>query len=148
MFGPGSIYSPLLYGFLIGALLPIPAWLLLKRYPNATWLKYVHFPVMLSSISYIPKGPAGEFPAWFVVGFLFNFVIFRYAHSWWKRYAFVFSAAMDCGVVICALFIYFVLTNNHMNFPKWWGSGGITGDGCPLANGNFSGILPQYKPII
>ncbi|CAF1551624.1 unnamed protein product, partial [Adineta steineri] len=31
MFGPGSTYSSLLYGFLIGAIIPIPPWLLMKK---------------------------------------------------------------------------------------------------------------------
>jgi OPT family oligopeptide transporter len=147
MFGLSSMYSPLLFGFLLGAFLPIPAWLLLKKYPQQQWLEYVHFPLMLSGISLLPSAPAGEYPAWFIVGFLFNFVLFRYAHSWWRRYAFLFSAAMSCGVAISAVVIFFVFQNNGVYFPKWWGTGGPTGDGCPLASANFSGILPRYKSL-
>jgi hypothetical protein len=42
--------------------------------------------------------------------------------------------------------IYFTLENNNIYFPTWWGTGGITGDGCPLASANFSGDLPTYAP--
>jgi OPT family oligopeptide transporter len=147
MFGSSSIYFPLLFGFLIGALLPIPTWLLLKKYPEKKWLEYIHFPVLLAGLGVLPTAPAGEYVSFFFAGFLFNFVFARYAHVWWKRYAFVLSAAMSCGVAMGVLLIFFALENNHIYFPEWWGTGGITGDGCPLANGNFSGDLPRYKSL-
>jgi hypothetical protein len=55
---------------------------------------------------------------------------------------------MNCGVVVRALIIFFALTNNNVNFPTWWGTGGITGDGCPLAVANFAGIILDYNPLI
>jgi len=147
MFGPSSIYSPLLFAFLIGAILPIPGWFLMKRFPQYKWLGYIHFPALLSGLTLLPAAPAGEYPSWFAVGFFFNSILYRFAHSWWKRYAFLFSAAMSCGVAISALLIFFALENNNIYFPIWWGTGGITGDGCPLASGNFSGDLPRYESL-
>ncbi|CAF0916062.1 unnamed protein product [Adineta steineri] len=147
MFGKGSMYSTLLYGFIIGALLPLPFWFLMKKYPNAKWLKYIHFPIMLSATGMMPPAPPGNYPSWLLVGFLFNFVLLRYARSWWKRYAYVFSAAMDCGVAFCVLLIFFFLQNNRIEFPLWWGSGGVTGDGCPLSHANYSGIIPSDRPV-
>jgi hypothetical protein len=147
MFGKGSIYAPLLYGFVIGAFLPIPAWFLMKKFPNIKWLKYVHFPIMLSATAIMPPAPPGSFPSWLIAGFIFNYVLIRYARSWWKRYAYVFSAAMDCGVAFGVLIIFFVLQNNKKEFPTWWGSGGETGDGCPLSHANYSGIIPRDHPV-
>ncbi|CAF0847942.1 unnamed protein product [Adineta ricciae] len=145
MFGPGSIYWPLLLGFVVGGLLPIPAWLLMKKYPNIKWLKYIHFPIMLSATAVMPPAPPGNFPSWLMVGFLFNFVLIRCARSWWKRYAYVFSAAMDCGVAFGVMAIFFLFQNRGIQFSKWWGTGGPTGDGCPLSYGNFSGIIPTDR---
>lgn len=146
MFGSNSMYSPLLWGFLIGALLPIPFWLIMKKYPEVKWLKYIHMPIMLSATGVMPPAPPGNFPSWFLAGFFFNCVLFRCARSWWKRYAYVFSAAMDCGVAIGVLFIFFLLQNNGIEFPTWWGTGGPTGDGCPLSFANYSGIIPSERP--
>ncbi|CAF3957162.1 unnamed protein product [Adineta steineri] len=148
MFGPGSTYSSLLYGFLIGAIIPIPPWLLMKKYPNVKWLKYIHFPIMLSATGMMPPAPPGNYPSWLLVGFIFNFILARYARTWWKRYAYVFSAAMDCGVAFGILIIFFALQNNKVEFPTWWGTGGNTGDGCPLSHGNFYGRIPQDRPLI
>jgi len=146
MFGSSSIYYPLLFAFLIGAILPIPGWLLMKGFPQYKWLEYIHFPVLFSGLNQLPAAPAGEFPSWFAVGFFFNFILYRYAHAWWLRYAYLFSAAMSCGVAIGAILIYFILENNNIYFPTWWGTGGITGDGCPLASANFSSDIPTYAP--
>ncbi|CAF0975297.1 unnamed protein product [Adineta steineri] len=148
MFGPGSTYSSLLYGFLIGAIIPIPPWLLMKKYPNVKWLKYIHFPIMLSATGMMPPAPPGNYPSWLLIGFIFNFILARYARTWWKRYAYVFSAAMDCGVAFGILIIFFALQNNKVEFPTWWGTGGNTGDGCPLSHGNFYGRIPQDRPLI
>jgi OPT family oligopeptide transporter len=146
MFGSSSVYHPLLFAFLLGIILPIPGWLLMKGFPQYEWLGYIHFPVIFSGLTRLPTAPAGEYPSWFAVGFFFNFILYRYAHSWWKRYAYLFSAAMSCGVAISAIVIYFTLQINNIYFPTWWGTGGITGDGCPLASANYSGDLPTYAP--
>ena len=145
MFGPGSIYSSLLYGFLIGALLPIPSWILMKKFPHIQWLKYIHFPIMLSAAIMMPPAPPGNFPSWLLVGFIFNFILFRYARAWWKRYAYVFSAAMDCGVAVSVIVIFFTLQNNGIDFPTWWGTGGSAADNCPLSRANFYGRIPTYR---
>lgn len=79
MFGPRLVCWPLLFGFLIGALLPIPIWILRQKYPQAKWLNYVHFPIILSATSMIPPALPSEYPSWFIVGFLFNFVLYRCA---------------------------------------------------------------------
>ncbi|CAF3601271.1 unnamed protein product [Rotaria sordida] len=148
MFGKGATYSSLLYGFLIGGILPIFSWILVKTFPKTKWLEYIHFPIMLAATAIMPPAPPGNYPSWLLAGFIFNFIIARYARAWWKRYAYVFSAAMDSGVAFGAIIIFFVLQNNNIEFPTWWGTGGNTGDGCPLSHANYYGIMPTNRPII
>ncbi|CAF0967771.1 unnamed protein product [Adineta steineri] len=81
--------------------------------------------------------------SWFLVGFIFNYVIYRHAHEWWKKYVYIFSAAMNCGVAVCGVLITFALQNNHISFPQWWG----TEDVCPLAGANYSGVIPTYHDL-
>ncbi|CAF2776029.1 unnamed protein product [Rotaria sp. Silwood2] len=148
MFGKGATYSCLLYGFLIGAVLPVLGWILTIKFPNIKWFKHIHFPIMLSATAMMPPAPPGNYPSWLLVGFIFNFILARYARTWWKRYAYVFSAAMDSGVAIGVIIIFFALQNNNIEFPTWWGTGGETGDGCPLSHANYYGTMPSYRPII
>src|SRR5437660_1045499 len=58
MFGLSSIYSPVLFAFLIGAILPILSWFLMKKYPEYKWIGYIHFPALLSGLSLLPSAPA------------------------------------------------------------------------------------------
>jgi hypothetical protein len=146
-FGPNSLYFPLLIGFLIGLILPVISWLLWKKYPNIKWTALIHFPIILLASTNLPPAPAAAYPSWFLVGFIFNFVIYRYAHLWWEKYAYIFSAAMSCGVAICGFVIFFIFQNNQIYFPEWWGTGGPTGDGCPLSVANYSGIVPIDREL-
>ncbi|CAF4895927.1 unnamed protein product [Rotaria sp. Silwood1] len=140
-FSVGSIYSPLLFGLLVGLVLPIISWFLWKKFPNIKWLAFIHFPMILVAASNVPPAPAGEYTTWFLVGFIFNLILYRYAHAWWEKYAYVFSAAMSCGVAICGFIIFITLQNNNIEFPEWWGTGGPMRDGCPLGIANYSGFV-------
>lgn len=147
MFKPHSKYFPILLAFPVGAVLPIITWCLWKRFPKHEWLGLVNIPIIVMSITNLPPAPAAEFPSWFFIGFIFNFVLYRYANQWWQKYAYIFSAAMSCGVAICGLCIFFLFQNNGVVFPHWWGDGGPTGDACPLSRANYSGALPTNRPV-
>ncbi|CAF1486091.1 unnamed protein product [Rotaria sordida] len=141
IFGVGSIYYPILFGLLIGLVLPIISWFLWKKFPNIKWLAFIDFPIFLAATNMLPPAPAAEYVTWFLVGFIFNFILYRYAHVWWEKYAYVFSAGMSCGVAICGFIIFIALQNNNSEFPQWWGIGGPRRDGCPLAIANYSGFV-------
>ncbi|CAF4491209.1 unnamed protein product, partial [Rotaria sp. Silwood2] len=97
-FGVGSMYALLLFGLPVGVVLPIISWVLWKKFPNIKWLALINFPIILAATINIPPAPAVEFTTWFLMGFIFNFILYRHAHEWWEKYAYVFSAAMSCGV--------------------------------------------------
>jgi hypothetical protein len=144
-FGPNAKYWSIPYGLLIGLFLPIISWCLWKKFPHIKWLGLINFPIILLATNPIPPAPAAEYPSWFLVGFIFNYILYRYAHTWWEKYAYIFSAAMSCGVAICGFIIFIIFQNNHIYFSHWWGTGGSTGDGCPLASSNYSGIIPTDR---
>ncbi|CAF1209377.1 unnamed protein product [Didymodactylos carnosus] len=129
------------YFFLVGALCPIPAWLLHKRFPKVRWLKYVHFPVMLASLSQIPPIHTATYPTWIFIGFIFNYVIQKRAPDWWNKYAYIFSAAMSAGVGAALIFVAFLPA-----FPvHWWGNAQneVEGDGCKYSTANYYGVEPS-----
>ncbi|RKP10398.1 OPT oligopeptide transporter protein-domain-containing protein [Thamnocephalis sphaerospora] len=126
MFGPEGYYNALLWWFLVGGLLPIPFWLLSRRYPNS-WVKYINVPVALTSVSGIPPSYTGAYPIWFLAGTLFQFYLFRYRQRWWSRYNFVLSAALDAGIAFTSFIIFFAFTNNGIGLDYWG-----TREDCPL----------------
>jgi hypothetical protein len=139
MFGVGSPYRVLLFGFLIGALSPFPAYLLAKRF-RWPFLQYVNVPVMLSAMVLIPPASGINYSSWAAVGFVFRkslylqklckltfgleFLLRRYRFRWWAKYNFVTSAALDTGTVIGVVLLFLTL-----QLPKggklsidWWGN--------------------------
>src|SRR5262249_6755290 len=55
MFGPGTLYSPIMLGFLFGSLSPIPFWLLHLKYPTVGF-DLVNIPIISIGASALP-GP-------------------------------------------------------------------------------------------
>ncbi|KAJ7628086.1 OPT oligopeptide transporter [Mycena rosella] len=122
LFSPGGLYNPLLYGFLFGALAPIPFYYLARRYPLSYW-RYINIPVFCGGVSAIPAASAYNYAAWALTGFIFNFAIRRRHFRWWMRYNYILSAALDAGVALCLVVIFFTV-----QYPKggielnWWGN--------------------------
>jgi OPT family oligopeptide transporter len=127
IFSPGHIYSVLVFFFLIGAVSPIIPWVITRRYPNS-FFKYVNFPVIYSGTGLIPPATAVNYVPWGIVGFIFQYYIRRKSFSWWSKYNYVLSAALDSGVAIGAVIIFFTLQypkNGEIganNVLVWWGN--------------------------
>ncbi len=66
LFSRGSLYSPLLWFFPLGAVLPIVTWLFARKWPLAGW-KYVCWPVVFGCISLLPPYSPINFIRWGVL---------------------------------------------------------------------------------
>ncbi|KAF8907710.1 OPT oligopeptide transporter [Gymnopilus junonius] len=125
-FSKGQTYYPLVFFFLIGAVTPVIPWALNKKYPNSI-LKYIK-PVIFNGTGLIPPATAINYVPWAGVGFIFQYVIRRRHFSWWTKYNYVLSAALDSGVAVSILVIFFCLqfpkngTIGETNILNWWGN--------------------------
>jgi OPT family small oligopeptide transporter len=121
-FGPGALYRPLIWAFLVGFIAPIAVWLLGRRNKKSLWRK-VNLPVLFGSLGWIPPATGLNFSIWAVVCFTFNYAIRRKATAWWGKYTMTMSAALDSGLafalVVC--FFGFIYPGWMENF-KWWGT--------------------------
>ncbi|KAJ6486426.1 OPT oligopeptide transporter [Mycena vitilis] len=120
LFSPGGLYNPLLYGFLFGAIAPIPFYFLARRYPLSYW-RYINIPVFCGGVGAIPAASAYNYAAWAVTGFVFNFVIRRRHFRWWMRYNYILSAALDAGVALSIIVIFFAVQYRGVEV-NWWGN--------------------------
>ncbi|KAG9018626.1 hypothetical protein FRB90_011112 [Tulasnella sp. 427] len=68
-FGKGSVYSVLPYAALVGAIVPIPLWLWIKRHP-ASKLRYIHIPLVIAGPMLIPPAGGINYSSWFVIGLI------------------------------------------------------------------------------
>ncbi|CAG8652084.1 3835_t:CDS:10 [Cetraspora pellucida] len=82
-FGDGSIYHPLLWGFLIGFLAPIPFYLLHKKFPNAKF-NLVTIPLICNGLSILP----GTYTNFIITGLIASFLSQHLAYHRYPKISF------------------------------------------------------------
>ncbi|KAF2425304.1 OPT-domain-containing protein [Tothia fuscella] len=153
-FGPGALYRPLVWAFLIGALAPIIIYLIAKRSSKSqrAFLQKVNLPVLFGSLSWIPPATGLNFSVWALVCWLFNYRIRRSKKEWWTKYTMTLSAALDSGLAFGVVVIFFgVIWPGWMEGFKWWGTE-VYKQGCdwqacayrPLKPGEHFGPGPGH----
>lgn len=120
LFSEGALYRPMLWFFLVGFTLPIIIYALDKRFPKIG-LKYLNVPLIMTSIGSIPPATAINFMAWGAVGIFFQWYLRRRALGWWTKYNFLLSAALDGGLALTSLIIFFAFSYSGVTF-SWWGN--------------------------
>ena len=86
--------------------------------------------------------------SWYIVNLVFNKIIYDRFYAWWSKYNYVLAAALDTGLAISGIVIFFAgeflwriytsdsrrqpLTNSccletvsygpNVQFPDWWGN--------------------------
>jgi OPT family oligopeptide transporter len=130
-FGPGELYRPLVWAFVAGAFAPLIPWYLSRRATrngtagnNGHWFwSKVNLPVLFGSLSWIPPATALNFSVWFAICYIFNYKIKRQYYAWWSKYTMTLSAALDSGLAVGVVIIFFGLV--YPGFTdgfKWWGT--------------------------
>ncbi|CAF3838244.1 unnamed protein product [Rotaria sp. Silwood1] len=122
----------LLWAFLVGAVLPIPGWLL-SRWTRFNCLKHLHWPLILVTISWMPALlSAGALFTWILIGLTVYFTVGKY--TWTKRYIYLASGALDVGVNMTQIFVNTLFINQKHSFPVWGRAKINNGwDSCTLA---------------
>ncbi|CCM00338.1 uncharacterized protein FIBRA_02368 [Fibroporia radiculosa] len=122
LFSRGQVYNPILYFFLIGAFLPIPFYLLARRYPLSLW-RYINTPVMFAGLGQMPPATGINYSSWVMAGAFFQWFMRRMHFRWWMRYNYILSAALDSGLAFSLIFIFFFLQyiKGGVNV-NWWGN--------------------------
>ncbi|EKM60787.1 uncharacterized protein PHACADRAFT_246918 [Phanerochaete carnosa HHB-10118-sp] len=123
IFGPGGLYRSFLWIILVCSLLPVPFYLLARRYPYSRW-RYVNIPAALSAAMFFPPCTGMQFTSWFVIGGVFQGFLRRRHFRWWMRYNYVLAAALDAGLAFGSLLVFvcfFVPKGGNLTFD-WWGN--------------------------
>lgn len=121
-FGPGALYRPLIWAFLIGAVAPVGLWLL-ARHNRKSILRKVNLAVVFGSLSWIPPATGLNFSVWAIVCYIFNYEIRNRKKAWWRKYNMTLSAALDSGLAVGVVVIFFgIVYPGWMSGFKWWGT--------------------------
>ncbi|KAL6332689.1 hypothetical protein AAG906_010029 [Vitis piasezkii] len=144
LFGPGGLYRNLVWLFLIGAVLPVPVWVMSKIFPEKKWIPLINIPVISYGFAGMPPATPTNIASWLITGAIFNYFVFRYHKRWWQKYNYVLSAALDAGTAFMGVLLFFALQNENHNL-KWWGT---KLDHCPLATcPTQPGIVVEGCPV-
>ncbi|KAF5685965.1 OPT family small oligopeptide transporter [Fusarium circinatum] len=108
----------------IALVLPVVVYLLrTKAFPHVHWLKKIHVPLFLGGLNYIPPASGVNYGSWALSGLLFGALVKKRRASWWHRFNFVLSSALDCSVAIAGIVIFFaIFYTGAADNLSWWGT--------------------------
>ncbi|KAJ5459952.1 uncharacterized protein N7458_001504 [Penicillium daleae] len=123
MFGPDGIYKPIQYFWLLGALLPVAFYILMRLFPRSK-ARFLNAPVMLGAMSWLPPSSATplSYSSWVMFGLIFNYWIHRRWGGWWRNYNYLTAAGLDTGLILSTIVIFFAITFPGVSAPNWWGN--------------------------
>ncbi|KAL9021704.1 MAG: hypothetical protein Q9185_001068 [Variospora sp. 1 TL-2023] len=122
-FGRGALYRPLIWFFLVGAIAPILIFAIGRQRPLSSVWRKINLPVLFGSLSWIPPATGLNFSIWAVVCFVFNSVLRRRKPEWWGKYTMTLSAALDSGLAIGVVVVFFgFVFPGLMKGFSWWGT--------------------------
>ncbi|CDO93557.1 unnamed protein product [Kluyveromyces dobzhanskii CBS 2104] len=121
MFSPGQMYNKVLWFFLVGAILPLISWVVLKKWPRSP-IKYLNWPVFFSGTGLIPPATPYNYGSYCFTGIIFGYFIKKKWFHWWTKYNYSLSAALDIGLAWSSLMIFFCLVLSNTDAPNWWGN--------------------------
>jgi len=117
-----AIYTPMLYGFLVGALAPMILYLLHRRWPRARFDLW-SVPVFSDSFENYWGNISVSFFTLFILGSINHLWVKRYHFVFWKKYAYLWGAAADTGYNFSLLIIFIAFSAvKTIPMAPWWGN--------------------------
>ncbi|PGH12216.1 hypothetical protein AJ79_04396 [Helicocarpus griseus UAMH5409] len=113
--------SAIVWVVLILGALPVLSYVLIRMFPGSPAL-LLNAPVILGAMAWLPPATPLSFASWAIVGLIFNYWIRGRWSGWWQNYNYISSAALDTGLVVSTIVIFFTITFPNVEFPNWWGN--------------------------
>lgn len=121
LISPGKIYSGFLHFFWIGALFSVLSWGFKRYFPHNSIVKTFNPVVFFGAMGNYPPATGLNYTSAFVVCWVFNYYIKKRWGSWWLKYNFVLSCALDVGLALSGIIIFFCLQYPGASLT-WWGN--------------------------
>ncbi|KAF7307754.1 OPT oligopeptide transporter [Mycena kentingensis (nom. inval.)] len=121
LYATGTMYGFVPYMLLVGLLFPIPFWLLHKYYPNVGFNK-VFTPVLTAELGYLSVGINSSVFTTFCVAVFSQYYLRKKRATWFRKYNFLLSAALDGGTSVMIFIFSFALQGaggKVVEFPHW-----------------------------
>lgn len=124
------MFSPLPYGFLMGAVAPFIMFGLNRLFPRMKFRLW-NTTIFFSSMSVFYGNISTGYTSCFIGGFVVMFWAYRYRHSLWARWNYLLAAAFDTGYNLNMLLIFlFFGAGKIVTMPNWWGNEASSSERC------------------
>ncbi|TKA53580.1 hypothetical protein B0A53_03871 [Rhodotorula sp. CCFEE 5036] len=120
-YGPGSTYQIIPYCILIGLAVPVPFWIGHKFFPKLRLNTFVS-PITCWCLGYLSVGINSSVFTTMLLALFSQFYLRRYCATWFRKYNYLVSAALDGGTqffVFIATFALFGAAGSAQEMPNW-----------------------------
>ncbi|KAF7351814.1 OPT oligopeptide transporter [Mycena venus] len=121
LYATGTRYGFVPYMLLVGLLFPIPFWLLHKRYPKVGF-NLVFTPVLTAELGFLAVGINSSVFTSFLLAVFSQYYLRKYRATWFRKYNFLLSAALDGGTSVMIFVFTFAVgggSGKVVPFPTW-----------------------------
>ncbi|KAJ7206407.1 OPT oligopeptide transporter [Mycena pura] len=136
MFRAGSTYQWVPAALGLGCLLPIPGYLLHRKYPKNQIFRNFNTGIVTQYACYLSVGINTSVNTATAVGILSQFFLRVKYPRWFTKYNYIVAGALDGGTQVISfilnLAVFGAVGNAHL-FPQWWGNDfNYSADRCAL----------------
>lgn len=121
LYATGTRYGFVPYMLLAGLGFPVPFWLLHKKYPKFGFDK-IFTPILVAELGYLSVGINSSVFTSFVLAVFSQYYLRKYHATWFRKYNFLMSAALDGGTAIMIFVWTFAVGGaggKTVAFPTW-----------------------------
>ncbi|KAJ7606213.1 OPT oligopeptide transporter [Roridomyces roridus] len=121
LYATGTRYGFVPYMLLVGLLIPFPTWYLHKRFPKFGF-QNVFTPVLTAELGYLSVGINSSVFTSFLLAIFSQYYLRKYRATWFRKYNFLMSAALDGGTAIMVFVYTFAVgggSGKTTAFPNW-----------------------------
>uniref|UniRef100_A0A0W0F783 Putative OPT oligopeptide transporter n=1 Tax=Moniliophthora roreri TaxID=221103 RepID=A0A0W0F783_MONRR len=121
LYATGTRYGFVPYMLLAGLGFPLPFWLLHKMYPKFGF-NLVFTPILVAELGYLSVGINSSIFSTFLLAVFSQYYLRKYRATWFRKYNFLMSAALDGGTSIMIFIWTFAVggaSGVERPFPHW-----------------------------
>lgn len=130
MFSIGQTYDWVVLALPIGFFIPLPFYLLHRRWPSYGF-DHVVTPIICWCSGYLSAGINSSIMMHFAVGFLSQYYVRRRYPRWFMRYNYLLAAAISGGTELLVFVTTFAVqgaVGKEVPFPPYWGNNYLRGN--------------------
>ncbi|KAF7302311.1 OPT oligopeptide transporter [Mycena chlorophos] len=121
LYAPGTQYAFVPYMLLVGLLFPLPFWYLHRRFPKFGF-DHVFTPILTAELGYLSVGINSSVFTSFLLAIFSQYYLRKYRATWFRKYNFLLSAALDGGTSVMIFVFTFAVGGaggKVTPFPTW-----------------------------